>query len=353
MRRFDDNAQIAYQLTPADLLAVQTALNRPAWGARHWGAYEAWRRVLASISLAAFVTLLLQLFARSKLGADFSWELLAGAMLGGAGWGFWWARQQTGLPPANSPIYQPARITLEDSGLRHEGAGFAQHIAWDQVSPLRDAGGCLLLPTRLGNTYFIPRRAFASPQAADAFLARAQALRDATLNPPPHTPHERLHYTLSRADIAAFFALRREARGWRALLFYLLLFPGMLLITPRLADLDDNSWLLAFLLSLGLIWLISQAILRLDRQLQIRRHPLPQGEIELQVWGDHLCLIAEGQETQIAYETLGQVINTASHVFLITARNRALIIPRHAFPDPATQAAFAAQIDKKAEASQD
>ncbi len=169
--------KVCCQLTPADIQAVHEALYRPAWGARHWGRYEAWRRVLASITLTGLVMMLLKLFATNKLGADIvGWDVVLGAMLGGAGIGFWWARQNTTVPPADSPIYCPFTLSLDAAGFRLRGEGFDNRTDWSQVVSLRQAGAYLLIDTHLGGTHIVPRAAFASPEAADAFMARAAAL---------------------------------------------------------------------------------------------------------------------------------------------------------------------------------
>jgi hypothetical protein len=169
--------EVACKLTQADIQAVREALYRPAWGARHWGRHERWRRVLASMALTTFVVLLIKLFARNKLGADIvGWDMVAGAMLGGALIGTWWARQNTSVPPADSPVYRPYTLSLDPTGFRVKGEGFDNHTGWNQVSALREAGGCLLIETRLGGSHIVPRSAFASPAAADTFFARATDL---------------------------------------------------------------------------------------------------------------------------------------------------------------------------------
>ena len=169
--------EVACQLTPADIQAVHEALYRPAWGARHWGRHEGLRRVLAALALTTFVVLLIKLFARNKLGADvIGWDAVAGAMLGGAFIGLWWARQNTTVPPADSPLYRPFTLSLEATGFRVRGEGFDNLTDWNQVTALREAGGRLLIETRVNGTHIVPRLAFASPEAADAFMAKAAAL---------------------------------------------------------------------------------------------------------------------------------------------------------------------------------
>ncbi len=169
--------EVACQLTPADIRAVHEALYRPAWGARHWGRHEGLRRVLAGMALTTFVVLLIKLFARNKLGADvIGWDAVAGAMLGGAFIGLWWARQNTTVPPADSPVYRPFTLSLEANGFRVRGEGFDNLTDWNQVTALREAGGRLLIETRVNGTHIVPRLAFASPEAANAFMAKAKAL---------------------------------------------------------------------------------------------------------------------------------------------------------------------------------
>ena len=177
-QRAATDAAVTCQLTPADLQALHNALYRPAWGARHWGRHEGLRRVLAAVSLATLVALLVKLFARNKLGADLvGWDTVAGVALAGAGGGLWWARQNTTVPPTDSLLYRPVTFSLETAGLRMRGEGFDNLTLWNQVSGLREAGGCVLIDTRLGTCHAVPRSAFASPEAADAFIARARALQ--------------------------------------------------------------------------------------------------------------------------------------------------------------------------------
>lgn len=335
------------RLTPADIQSVHEALYRPAWGARHWGRREGWRRVLAGMALGGFLVLLLKLFARNKIGADLvGWDMVAGAMLGGAAPGGWWARRNTTVPEAGSPIYRPLILSLETAVFRVRGEGFDNHTGWDQVTALREAGSCLLIDTRLGGSHFVPRSAFATPEAADAFIARATALREAVVNPPARMPLDRLRYRPSRDDVRALFTLKREQTGWRGALFYLLLFPAMFLLGLLIEGLDDTAWLIAFAAGLFGIWLLTRIVLIIDRRLAIARYPLDEGEIELQRWGDHLRVLAGGRETRVAYLQLGNVIATPDHVFLMTAPEGPLIVPRRAFASAGAMAAFAGEVGR-------
>lgn len=339
--------EVACQLTPADIQAVHEALYRPASGARHWGRHERWRRVLAAMALTTFVVLLIKLFARNKLGADIvGWELVAGAMLGGASIGVWWARQNTTVPAADSPVYRPYTLSLDTSGFRVRREGFDNHTDWNQVTSLREAGGCLLIDTRFDGSHFVPRSAFASAEAAGSFIALATALREAALNPPSSMPLTRLRYRPTRDDVRAFFALKRAPGGRRGALFYLLLFPAMLILGLLMDGLDDTAWLLRFALGLGAVWLLTRVILSIDQRLAIARYPLSEGEIELQRWGDHLRVSADGNETRTTYAQLGNVVATPDHVFLMTAPDRSIIVPRRAFASDAEMAAFAAEVDR-------
>jgi hypothetical protein len=338
--------EVACQLTPADIQAVHEALYRPAWGASHWGRHERWRRVLAAMVLLTFVMLLVKLFARNKLGADIvGWDTVAGAMLGGAALGAWWARQNTTVPPADSPVYRPFTLSIDASGFGLRREGFDSHTAWDQVTTLREAGGCLLLATRQDGTHFLPRSAFARSDEADAFFARVTVLREAVVNPPSRMPLNRLRYHLTRDDVRAFFALKREPAGWRGALFYLLLLPALFLLGLLLEGLDDTAWLIGLAAGLGAVWLLTRIVLLIDRRRAIARYPLSEGEIELQRWGDHLRVIADGRTAHTGYDQLGNVVATPDRVFLMTAPDDAIIVPRRAFADADAMAAFAAEVD--------
>lgn len=341
------STEVTCQLTPADIQSVHEALFRPAWGARHWGRHERWRRVLAGMALTTFVVLLIKLFARNKLGADIvGWDMVAAAMLGGAALGAWWGRQNTTVPAADSPVYRPYTLSLDTTGFRVRGEGFDNHTDWNQITALREADGCLLIDTRLDGSRILPRSAFASAQVAASFIAHATALREAAVNPPSSMPLTRLRYRPTRDDVRAFFALKRAPGGWRGALFYLLLFPATLIIGLLIDGLGDTAWLLGFALGLGAVWLLTQAILLIDQRLAIARHPLSEGEIELQRWGDHLRVIADGNETRTTYAQLGNVVATPDHVFLMTSPDRSIIVPRRAFASDAEMAAFAAKMDQ-------
>jgi hypothetical protein len=341
------STEVTCQLAPADIQSVHEALFRPVWGARHWGRHECWRRVLAGMALVTLVVLLLKLFARNKLGADIvGWDMVAGAMLGGAALGAWWARRNTTVPAADSPVYRPFTLSLDTTGFRVRGEGFDNHTDWNQVTSLREAGGCLLIDTRLDGSRILPRSAFASAEVAASFIAHATALREAAVNPPSSMPLTRLRYRPTRDDVRAFFALKRAPGGWRGALFYLLLFPATLIIGLLIDRLGDTAWLLSFALGLGAVWLLTQAILLIDQRLAIARHPLSEGEIELQRWGNHLRVIADGGETRTTYAQLGNVVATPDHVFLMTTPDRSIIVPRRAFASDAEMAAFAAEVDQ-------
>lgn len=338
---------VRFQTTPADVLQLHQALYRPAWGARHWGRFETLRLVLAGATLLTLVMLLIKLFTRNKLGVDpVGWEAVAGAWLGGAVAGGWWARQRSTVPPTGSPVYRPMTLSLEPTGLRWQGDGFESQVDWRQVSELREVGGCLLLTTRLEGTHLVPLRAFSSPQAAADFLAQAQALRELAMHPPPHQPLERLRYRLTRADVAAFFALKREPQGWRKALVYLFLLPCMAVAVHLAEGADDTVWWAGLALGAFSAWALARLVLFVDRRQATARHPLPDGDTELQRWEDHLCVLADGHSAQVAYGQIGNVVAGEQHVFILTAPDKAVIVPRQAFASADDMRRFAQQIDQ-------
>ena len=339
---------VACQLTPADIHAVQAALFRPAWGARHWGRHERWRRVLAGMALAGFVVLLLKQFSRSRLGADVvGWDAVMAAGVAGAFMGWLWSRHAHTVPPADSPLYLPFTLAIDAGGVHIAGQGFGQQVSWLQVTALRQAGGCLLIHTRLGETRFVPLRAFGRADAAQAFVARALALRDEAFNPLQHMPVQTLRYRLTRDDVrAALLGGQRGRRGWRGALAPVLMVGGVLATSALTADADDPTWWLGMGLAVGAAWLLARFVLFIHRRRAVARHPVSEGDVELQRWGDHLRVLTGGLAERTAYEQLGAVVATADHVFLFTHPDRALIVPRRAFAGQAEMAAFAAEVDR-------
>ncbi len=345
--------RVACQLTPADIQSVRMALYRPAWGARHWGRHERWRRVLAGMAITTFVVLLLKLFSRTRLGADVvGWDMVAAALGAGAFIGWLWSRHAHAVPPADSPLYLPFTLTLDAGGMHVKGDGFEQQVDWPQVTALRQAGGCLLLDTRLGDTRIVPLSALGGADAAQAFVARAQAWRDDAINPPQRMPLQTLRYRLTRDDVRAFFALRREARGWRAALPTVLVLLALVATSALTAGADDTTWWLGMGLGGGTAWVLGRGVLFIDRRRAVARPPLPEGDVELQRWGDHLRVVAGGHVERTGYGQLGAVVATADHVFLLTHPHQALILPRRAFADAGAMAAFAAEVDRGSQASQ-
>ncbi len=346
--------QLHFQLTPADVQRLHAALYRPAWGARHWGRHERLRLVLAGTVLAVFVMLLIKLFTRNKLGVDpVDWGTIAGAALGGALAGWWWGGMRSAVPAAGSPVYQPQTLTLEATGLRQRSEGFDQHVDWSHVTALREVGGSLLFTTRRAGSHVLPLRAFASPQAAADFLALALELRERAVHPPPHQPIEIWRYQLARADVAALHALRGELQGWRRAVLWLLLLPCMGVAAFVVDGADDGTWWAGLGLGLAAALGLQRLILWLDRRRAVARHPLPAGETELQRWGDHLRVVADGQTEHLAYQTLCQVVTGAGHVFVFTKPRQALIVPRRAFASDQDMRSFGDLVDKASRDSAD
>jgi hypothetical protein len=121
---------------------------------------------------------------------------------------------------------------------------------------------------------------------------------------------------------------------------------GVLATSALTADADDPTWWLGMGLAVGAAWLLARFVLFIDRRRAVARHPVPEGDVELQRWGDHLRVLAGGHAERTAYEQLGAVVATADHVFLFTHPDRALIVPRRAFAGQAEMAAFAAKVDR-------
>lgn len=300
-----------------------------------------------------FIALLLNLLAFNKFGGDIvGWDAVLICLVTGSLMGWWYGRHKPAIPPISSPIYRPFTLSLDEGGFRIESEGYDTHIKWGQVTNLREAGGCLQVVTRLDGTHILPLRAFATTDEAQKFLRHIHELREAVVNPTDRMPLERMHYRLTQDDARAFFDEWIQERGWRKGLFYLLAFLFIVVYVTVNATADDEVWWLGMALAIGLAWSLSKLILWLNRRIAISRYPLLAGEVELQRWGDHLRLIAEGETVQTAYRSIGYVLATKEHVFVMTSPEQGIIVPKRAFKEEAAMASFARQVDKEADESQ-
>jgi hypothetical protein len=346
--------QISYQLTPADIEAIQAELCHPAWGAKHWGRRERLRLILSGASLAGFVGMLLMLFSQTRLGVDVvGWDMVGVFIATGMFMGWWWGKHKPSVPASNSPIYEPMAMTLRHEALEVQNPAGCTHINWEDVTGIDHAGDYLIFRTRQNGTHIVPKRAFASKGEAQLFFEKADTCRQEAMNDAV-TPEEILIYRLTGHDAKAFFKRLqafRERRGWREFLPYtlIILAAGIAGFTD-IVGLHDNSpddglFFFGVVATLAGIWLLNKLILRVDAHLGFKRymkqHPLPQGEVVLERWKRWLKVTADGESSHYLFQTMGDTLLTPDHLFIRVGIEEHLIVPRSAFASPEAMQSFA------------
>jgi hypothetical protein len=163
---------------------------------------------------------------------------------------------------------------------------------------------------------------------------------------PVDAPLWRYHYRLTRADVAAFEALR--VQGVRPLLIAVVAAGGLAgwhyeRIEPYLpfdAGGTAGQAILGIVIA-GLGFLAAEAFGWLRRRRRIARYPLPEGDTVVEVFGGHIAWAADGRDDLRPWERVGNVVATPAHVFVFTAPGEALIMPLRAFESATDMAAFA------------
>jgi hypothetical protein len=261
-------------------------------------------------------------------------------------------------------------FTLGKEGFETTAPGFHTEVDWTSVAEIADRGPVILLITEWREAFFIPKRAFATPEAAADFLRRARELHNARWDSfmagpgEENPPSARYDFTWrpERSDISAFAGLKREITGWRKLLLFapfVLAGAFLALIGEEYPELgiyldENNGTMIAILLVVGgfltMLGLLAARILRARR---VRRAPLPAGDTRLVADARGLEVTIEGKRSHYAWKDIPAVTLGANHAFLATARDRAIIVPRRAFRNrPAFLgfANFAEEASKHAEA---
>jgi hypothetical protein len=77
-----------------------------------------------------------------------------------------------------------------------------------------------------------------------------------------------------------------------------------------------------------------------------RARALREAQVEVDDWGDSLTICSQAGTTRLADETIGRVIVTDAHVFVLW-RGGSLILPQRAFKDAAAMRAFGEAIDRR------
>jgi hypothetical protein len=355
---------VEFNLVPQDLADAALSM-RP----KNWGRHERLRLVLAGMCLLLLLFVLVASYVWRRHGVFMlRWEDALAFAFAGAALGWIYGRLLA-RPGEDDPRLMERSFTLREDGFETTGPGFHTEIDWTSVAEIPDRGSVIFLITEWREAFFIPKRAFATPLAAGNFLKRARALHTArwdsfTIDPGEGHPAPRYEvaWRAEPADLAAFAGLKREITGWRKLLLFApFALAGVVLALigeeyPELGiHLDENTGtLIAILLIVGgVLYLAGQLAARILRARRLRSMPLPAGETRLVAEARGIDLVLARTRSRYAWKDIPAVTLGASHVFLATARDRAIIVPRRAFrnrPAFLSFANFAEEASKHAEA---
>lgn len=167
------------------------------------------------------------------------------------------------------------------------------------------------------------------------------------MNETVHQPLNILRYRLSLVDALAYERLPGEWSGRRKIaalapLIAIGAFSGLIEDWPRL-------WWWLSVGGLVLLWAIAGLFLH-NWQMHRRARALAArlGQVEIEEWGDHLVIRLQSGTRHLAYEQIGKVTSTDSHVFILFHGGPA-IVPLRAFDDDAEMRAFAEALDRRSE----
>lgn len=162
-------AEVTFRPTPVDRAAVLTAMTPP-----RWGRFERLRYAGAGVSLLLLVFFVVARYVWQSHGLFIvSWRDAGAFAIAGAAMGWLYGRPRP--LPADDPATPVETVRVDRDGLRISGTGFTTAIQWSAISDIVDREGTILFVTAWREAPFVPRRAFATPEAADAFLRAARA----------------------------------------------------------------------------------------------------------------------------------------------------------------------------------
>ncbi|MBZ9678063.1 hypothetical protein [Mesorhizobium sp. ES1-1] len=167
----------------------------------------------------------------------------------------------------------------------------------------------------------------------------------------PHQPLKVRRYRLARADALAYERLPGElsAQAKFALIVWLAL-PGA--VSGFLAgEVSAWAWWLSLVAMVVFAPGVAMIVSKLIVSRRAARHPIPEDEVTLEQWGDHLAEFADGRARFVAMETIGRVIDTPNHVF-VCAERYPIIVPRAAFEDERDMRLFAGWLDEESSNAQ-
>lgn len=159
----------------------------------------------------------------------------------------------------------------------------------------------------------------------------------------------RLTYRLTREDIAAYVALKRELPTGQKILFFivLLLTGGITAYSLDALGVEDNAWTtVAVAIVVPLIaWLLGALTMRGLRALSVQRAALQSFDTVLSTDAQGVTVESAGLAVRHKWSAIGNVLAAPGHVFLMMAKHRAIIVPARAFASRAAMESFAAYAD--------
>jgi hypothetical protein len=160
-----------------------------------------------------------------------------------------------------------------------------------------------------------------------------------------HRPLAVYRYRLTTVDALAYERLPGEWTGWqKAALILPLMAIGAL---AGLLEDELGVWWWASVAGLLLAWAaVGLAVFnwRIHRRAKVRA--LREGQVEVEDWADSFTIRSQVGTAHLADETIGRVIVTDTHVFILW-RGGSLILPQRAFEDAAAMRAFGEAIDRR------
>jgi hypothetical protein len=162
-----------------------------------------------------------------------------------------------------------------------------------------------------------------------------------------HRPLAAYRYRLTAVDALAYERLPGEWTGWqKAALILPLMAIGA--FAGLIEDWTDVLWWVS-VAGLLVIWaVVGLAVFNWRMHRRARARAAREGQTEVEEWDDHLAIHSQAGATRLADESIGRVIVTDSHVFILW-RGGSLILPQRAFDSPEAMRAFGEAIDRRSE----
>ena len=152
-------------------------------------------------------------------------------------------------------------------------------------------------------------------------------------------------YRLTYVDALAYERLPGEWTGWQKAALIL----PLMAIGALAGFLDDELgiWWWASLAGLLIVWaVVGIAVFNWRIHRRARARAAHEGQTEVEEWGDRLVARSQAGTISVAYETIGRVIVTDGHVFVLW-RGGSLILPLRVFDSGEAMHAFGEAIDRR------